>query len=154
MPTIRVCQLVELTAGGATYRLQNYFIGQDYTYGGKTYKFVGFQLSGSLMSLGGDNPMTSLLMPNDKMALTIVNSHDGNRNSLMKVTQLWLSASNSPLPNPITEFYIGVGAADNDTTLELRFRSAIDSVISSFPRRVISAENVGVLPLDSQISLR
>lgn len=154
MPQIRICQLAEITAGSSVYRMQNYFVGQDYSYGGKTYKFVPFQLSGAIMSLGGDNPAMSLLMPNDEMALTIVNKHDGNRNSLLKVTQLWLSSSSSPLPNPITEFYIGVGAADNDTTIELRYRSAVDSVTASFPRRTLSAENVGILPLDSQISFR
>lgn len=155
MPVIRICQLMDLRmTNGGRIRGQNNFVAQNFVYSGVTYQFIPFQLSGAVMSLGGDNPVMSLLLPNYEIALKLLEAGDGNRDSTLEITQLWLTAGGTPLPNPVKEFYIGIGAGDDDTTAELRFRSAMDSAASQFPRRTLSAENVGILPLDSQISLR
>jgi hypothetical protein len=49
---------------------------------------------------------------------------------------------------------VGIGASVSETTIELRYRSAIDSVISNFPSRTVTRQLVGPLPLNANISLR
>jgi hypothetical protein len=154
-PIIRICQLFELKMQGQPpSRGQNFYIGENLTYKGRRYSFVPFETTGTTQSLGGDNPQVSLLMPNEEFILHLLEGGDGNRNSELTLTHIWVTPAGSLLPGPLVEFYVGIGAGDSDTTIELRFRSALDSVGSRFPYRVLTAENVGILPLNSEISLR
>jgi len=152
---IRLCQMFELRlVGQPVYRGQNIFIGERYTYAGIQYEFVPFEVTGTTQSLGGDNPQVSLLMPNEQIILTMLEGGQGNRNSTMRLTQLWLTPAFTPLPGPLQEFYVGIGAGDSDTTVELRFRSPMDAATSRFPRQILSAQNVGILPLNTELNLR
>lgn len=153
--SIRICQLFDWQAeNGTSIRCQNFFLGQDFVYQGLRYQFVPFQVSGSLMTLTGDSETLTCLFPNEDLVLAVVTSGDGNRNSKLTLTNLWLNQSNQPLPGAFPEYYVGVGCSFSETTVELRFRSAMDAVNAQIPGRIITAENCGVLPLDSQISLR
>ena len=155
MSVIKICQLFEWkSATGAVFLCQNFFIGSDYKYAGKTYRFVPFQVSGSVMMLGGDNDVLTVMLPNEDIVLQIVSAGDGNRNSQLTLTNLWLNQSNQPLPGSFPESYIGQGASFDDVTVELRFRSAMDAVGSTIPYRTLTSENSGILPLDSQIRLQ
>ena len=155
MPKIRVCQMFELRlAGQPVQRGQNFFIGENFTYAGLTYRFVPFEVTGTTQSLGGDNPQVSLLMPNEDILLKMVEGGDGNRNSTLRLINLWVTAAGSPLPGPLIEFYVGIGAGDSDTTIELRFRSPMDAATARFPRQLLTAYNVGILPLNSELNLR
>jgi len=152
---IRICQLLDWQpVGGARVRAQNFFVGETFIYEGRRYEFVPFQTSGTLATLSGDNEQLTCLFPNRQMIVRLVEGGDGNRNSELTLTNLWLNRQNQPLPGAYPEYYVGVGASFSDTTVELRFRSTMDSVNSVIPYRIITAENTGVLPLDSQISLR
>lgn len=154
MPKIRIVQMFDLkAANGFRERGQNLYHGQNYTYQGLSYKFVPFEVSGSTASLGGDNPSLSLLLPNEEYILRLLQGADGNRNSELTLTHLWLAPDETPLPGPLIEFYVGIGAGDSDTTVELRFRSPM-SATTRFPRRVITAENCGILPLNAELNLR
>ena len=53
-----------------------------------------------------------------------------------------------------TEYFLGVGASFSDTVIELRFRSAMDSVGSRFPAATFTKENAGRLPVEAQIRTR
>jgi hypothetical protein len=79
---------------------------------------------------------------------------DGNRLSTLELATVWLTADGNYTNNIQIEYYVGVGSSISDTTLELRFRSAIDSVTSNFPNRTLTRELVGPLPLDSQLVLQ
>jgi len=72
----------------------------------------------------------------------------------LTLTTVWLTATGAFTNNIQTEYYVGTGSSISDTTLELRFRSAIDSVTSNFPNRTLTRDLVGPLPLDSQIVLQ
>jgi hypothetical protein len=67
---------------------------------------------------------------------------------------VWLTPALTPLPGGLEEFYVGIGAGDSDTTVELRFRSPMDAATSRFPRQILSAQNVGILPLSAELTLR
>lgn len=139
---------------GASLLAQNYFVGQTYRFLGKDYLFVPFQVSGSLMTLGGDNETMTVLFPNVDLALVLLEGGDGNRNSELTIYNLWLNSADQPIPDPVPEFYVGQGASFSETTIECRFRSALDSVSGAFPARILTQENSGILPLNSDVVLQ
>lgn len=140
-------------ANGALHRFQNYFISAPSTFLGESYTFAPFQAEGSTASLGGDNQQLRVLFPNDLFALLLVEQGDGNRLSELRLTTAWLNASDQ-ISTVLNDFYVGVGAGFSESTLELRFRSAIDSVGSEFPGRTFTRNLVGPLPLNAELSLR
>lgn len=154
MSGIRIAQYFKLTtSNGLIHRYQNYFIGEASSYLSESYSFAPFQAEGTTASLGGDNEQLRILFPHIEYALVLVEAGDGNRLSQLQLTTAWLSASGQ-VANAVSDFYIGVGAGFSETTIELRFRSAIDSVGSAFPARTLSRELVGPLPLNSELYLR
>jgi len=152
---LKICQLFEWKPAGrgAPIYCQNFFLGEDFRYQGTTYQFVPFQVSGSLATITGDSETLTCLFPNEDMVVRLVELGDGNRNSELTLTNLWLNQANAPLPGAFPEIYLGTGASFSETTVELRFRSAMDAVGSMIPARTLTSENCGILPLDAQISL-
>ena len=154
MSTIRIAQLFNLRTSTRTrHRYQNYFIGQEYTYLGDKYDFAPFQVSGAMASLGGDNETVQVLFPSLEVVLRLVEEGDGNRLSELTLTTLWLNATGA-IANQYEDYYVGSGAGFNDDTVELRFRSAMDSVGTNFPARTLTSDNVGILPLNAELYLR
>lgn len=154
MAEIRIAHYFKLVAqGGQTYRFQNYFVGQTSSYLSEPYTFVPFQADGSMATLNGDNEQLRVLFPNLEVAIRLVEQANGNRLSELTLVTAWLNASGQVI-STLTDYYIGIGASYSETTLELRFRSAIDSVGSQFPTRTLTRDNVGPLPLNSEIYLR
>ena len=154
MSTIRIAQLFNLrTSSGTRHRYQNYFVAQEYTCLGAKYDFAPFQVSGAMASLGGDNETVQVLFPNLEVVLRLVEEGDGNRLSELTLTTLWLNATGA-IANQYEDYYVGSGSGFNDDTVELRFRSAMDSVGSNFPARTLTSQNVGILPLNAELYLR
>jgi hypothetical protein len=154
MSEIRIANYFRLTtANGVVHRYQNYFISQPSTFQSETYAFAPFKSEGSMASLNGDNEQLRVLFPNVEYALRLVEEGQGNRLSELQLTTAWLTASGQ-IANTLSDFYVGIGAGFSETTLELRFRSAIDSVGSEFPTRTFTRDLVGPLPLNSELYLR
>mgnify|MGYP006268768925 CR=1 FL=1 len=154
MAEIRIAQYFKLaTATGAVHRFQNYFVGQASTYLSESYAFAPFRAEGAMATLNGDNETLQVLFPNIELALRLVEQGNGNRLSELTLTTAWLSASEQILTT-LTDYYIGIGASYSETTIELRYRSAIDSVGSAFPARTLTRDLVGPLPLNSELYLR
>jgi hypothetical protein len=154
---IRLVQFFKLeTATGTKHRFQNYFVQQKITFASQTYKFAPFQVQGSVSSLNGDNSQIQILFPATEYAIRLVEEGSGNRKSALtlytrSVPRDSTGAVSSSGP---TEQYIGLGASFSADTIELRFNTAADSVASNFPAQRLNQENVGILPLDSALSLR
>lgn len=153
MSEIRIAQYFKLITSARTLRYQNYFVGQPSTYLSEAYDFAPFRAEGALASLNGDNETLRVLFPNIEVALRLVEQANGNRLSELVFTTAWLNA-NDQIITPMTDYYIGIGASYSETTIELRFRSAIDSVGSAFPARTLTRDLVGPLPLNSELYLR
>lgn len=157
---IRICQYFYLVASNNTqFSYQNYFVNEAKFLQPSTassllrFDFVPFRAEGSISSLNGDNNILQVLFPNTELSLRLLDSANSNRLSRLVLTTMWVNSAGNELSRT-TEFYIGVGSSISETTLELRFRSAIDSVASNFPARTLTRELVGILPLDSQIVMR
>ncbi len=152
---IRICQFFKLTTtNGVTHLYQNYFANETILFLSQQYSFGPFRGEGSMASLNGENDVLRVLFPNVEFAVRLLNEGNGNRLSVLSLTTQWLNADNQFTANRQTEYYIGIGSSLSETTIELRFRSSIDSVTSNFPSRTLTRELVGPLPLDSQLFLQ
>jgi len=152
---IRICQFFDLTTStGNRHFFQNYFANENKLYAGRYYAFAPFRAEGAIASLNGENNILQILFPNLDISVAMLQAGDGNRLSTLELTTVWLTADGNYTNNIQVEYYVGVGSSISDTTLELRFRSAIDSVTSNFPNRTLTRELVGPLPLDSQLVLQ
>lgn len=159
-PALRIVQYFDLQVADAQgqlisqyHRFQNYFINETKSYNNQQYGFAPFRMEGTSANLGGDNPMVQVLFPNNEIVVKFVEQGNGNRLSSLVLTTVWLNASLEPTQT-YEERYIGIGASYSETTVELRFRSAMDSVGAQFPARTLTRSSVGILPLSASISLQ
>jgi len=146
---IRIMQKMFLTPANQTTAIvrQNYFVDR--------VDFAPFQVQGSVSTLGGDNSQIQLLFPTTEFAIALVESGEGNRKSQLILKTFFLTADELVPSNPSSqEVYVGIGASFSEDTIELRFNTAVDAVASNFPAQRLNEENVGILPLDSALSLR
>lgn len=151
---IRIAQYFHLVdQQNRPYSYQNYFVQQSKALGGIAYAFAPFRTEGTVSNLTGDNALLQVLFPSDDYSVALAEQADGNRLTKLVLTTQWLNANEQAVRTE-EERYVGIGASFSETTLELRFRSAMDSVGARFPARVMTLQNVGPLPLNSQISVQ
>lgn len=154
---IRIAQFFELrTTDGTTHRYQNYFVNESYTYLGQRYEFAPFRAEGTVSNNTGDNSIVQVLFPNVEFAMRLLDAGNGNRLGRLVLSTVWLTSTNAIAVNGATqvEYLVGIGASVSETTIELRYRSAIDSVISNFPSRTITRQLVGPLPISANVNLQ
>jgi hypothetical protein len=166
--TVRVAQFAFIqTAKGVSHYYQNYFFGKDFTAvavpgsASPVYRHAPFRVEGALSSLNGENNLLRMLFPHSAFSVALVEAGEGNRLSQLSLKTIWMASSGNigdyasySTVAQYEDFYVGVGASFDDLTVELRFRSSMDSVGASFPRRVFSSKNAGILPLNAEVSLR
>ena len=155
---IRIIQFFDFTGTGVLLpnelHFQNYFVNTTIKKGLKFFSFAPFQVQGISSNLDGDNSQVQILFPATEEAIFLVEANNGNRDSRLELVTKLVNDQNKVTDLLSKEFYIGLGAAFSETTVELRFSTAIDAVASNFPAQRLSEENVGILPLDASLSLR
>jgi hypothetical protein len=153
MSEIRICNFFNLlTTAGKTHRYQNYFIAESKSFLGQSYAFAPFQADGALANLNGDNQQLRVLFPSQELVIRLVEEGDGNRLSVLQLTTAWITGGGA-ISTTFTDYFVGTGATFSDDAVELRFRSSMDSVGAGFPARTLTADNVGVLPLNAELYL-
>ena len=153
MSEIRICNFFNLlTTAGKTHRYQNYFIAESKSFLGQSYAFAPFQADGALANLNGDNQQLRVLFPSQELVIRLVEEGDGNRLSVLQLTTAWITGGGD-ISTTFTDYFVGTGATFSDDAVELRFRSSMDSVGAGFPARTLTADNVGVLPLNAELYL-
>ena len=144
---IRIMQKFDLVdASNDRHVYQNYYTDAS--------DFAPFQVDGSVSTLGGDNSQIKVLFPATKYAIRLVEKGDGNRKSQLTLTTNFITEGEQIGALISQEIYVGIGASFSESTVELRFNTAVDAVASNFPAQRLNEENVGILPLDSALSLR
>jgi hypothetical protein len=152
---IRIVQFFDLeTDNGEEHQFQNYFVNESKTFGGKPFSFAPFRVDGSVSSLNGDNNQVTVLFPATEYAVRLVESGEGNRKSLLILDTRFVNQSGGIGDTGPREIFVGLGASFSTDTIELRFSSALDAVASNFPASSLTSENVGILSLESALSLR
>lgn len=134
-------------------RGQNYFINETKRWNGNDYGFVPFRTEGTVSALNGENSLFQMLLPNQEVVLRLLERGNGNRLSRLLLTTSWLNGNLASVRS-YSERYIGVGCSYSETTIELRFRSAMDSVGAEFPGRRLTRNLVGILPLSADVFLQ
>lgn len=165
---INIAHFIAITPKGSdTKRFQNFFYNASSSNaiaipGTSTplYGFAPFSVQGATAQLNGENETLQVLFPFTTFGVRLVEEGNGNRLSRLEVKTLWLEnnqATSEPsdyiITAQYTEFYVGVGASFSDSTIELRFKSAMDSVNANFPAQTFTRENAGILPLNADINL-
>ena len=135
------------------HRYQNFFVSEPRILDGARFDFAPFRAEGSTANLNGDNDMVRVLFPNVEFAIKLVEDGDGNRLSELTLTTQWPNAALAP-SRTYQERYVGIGASYSDTTIELRYRTAMDSVGATFPARTLTRGLVGPLPLNADLVLQ
>lgn len=166
---INIAHFISITPKGSSVkRFQNFFYSPNDSNNiavpgtsSPLYAFAPFSVQGATAQLNGENETLQVLFPFTTFGVRLVEEGNGNRLSSMEVKTLWLE-SNTTTTNvadyfvsaQYTEYYVGIGASFSDTTIELRFKSAMDSVNANFPARTFTRDNVGRLPLNADLNLR
>jgi hypothetical protein len=142
--------------GAVVHRYQNYFVNELKgwpTDKSAKFAFAPFEAQGAISNLNGDNSVVQVLFPNTELALRLVEQGNGNHLSRLTLTTRWMNEDLEKI-REYSEYYIGVGASFSETTVELRFRSAMDSVGSRFPSRTFTRSLVGILPLNADLRMQ
>jgi len=152
---IRICQFIKIEPSkGEVKHYQNYFIKETKSFKGASYSFAPFEAEGGVSSLNADNQQITIRLPASEYAIRLVEEGDGNRLSKLLLCTRFITAAGAIPDTGPEEYYVGIGASFSDDTVELRFRSALDGVAGGFPARTLTEESVGILPLESSLSLR
>ena len=134
--TIAICQFIEIKpAGKGTQRYQNFFIKEVKTF--------------------SDNEQIQLLFPATEYVVRLVEYGEGNRKSTLAVHTRYITGQGAIVnKSGFSSYFVGIGASFSEDTMELRFRSALDGITPNLPGRTLTAQNAGILPLDSQLNFR
>ena len=143
--------------GTAEFSYQNYWVGEDAPFFNvdtdkrNEFGFLPFAFSGATVTKTGDNTPASLAFPNNELsrpfATTVV---DGQ----------YLAHIRTVLINPddkedytLINRYIGqiVSAQWSSTVLKIELASVLDAVGSDIPRKRLTRQLVGHLPLTSRV---
>lgn len=143
------------TTGGFTF--QNYWVGEDAPFfnvdtGARNeFGFMPFAFSGATVTKTGDNSPASLAFPNNELsrpfATTVV---DGQYLANVRTV---LINPNDKEDYTLINRYIGqiVSAQWSSTALTIQLASVFDAVGSDIPRKRLTRQLVGHLPLTSRV---
>ena len=140
--------------GGTTLNFQNYWVGDNITYNGITYSFLPFGFSGVTVTRSGDNQPAALVFPNNQLSRGWIET---------AVTGQWVATCQTLLLEPddksggrVLSSYTAqiVSGGWNETSVELRMASVLDAVGADLPRKRLTRQLVGKLPLTARVSLR
>lgn len=153
MTTQAFGQFLTLT-GSQTLRFQNYWIGENVTYDGAVYGFLPFAFSGATVTKSGDNQPASLAFPNNALARGWAET---------AIRDQWLVACRVMLINPddradltvLTGYTAQIVSGNwGDTGIEIRMASVLDAVGADIPRKKLTKQLVGNLPVTSSFRLQ
>lgn len=153
MTTQAFAQYLTLTGSQSLY-FQNYWIGENASYGGNTYGFLPFAFSGATITKSGDNQPASLAFPNNALARGWAET---------AIRDEWLVTCRVMLINPddrnsptlLTTYTAQIVAGNwGDVAIEIRMASVFDAVGADIPRKKLTKQLVGNLPITSSVRLQ
>ena len=143
------------------YRFQNFFLTQNMRLKGttdpgtRTYTFIPFGFSGVTVNRTGDGLEASLVFPNNKItrkwAIDAIEEY-----WIMEVDVLIIDSDDRAGSHQIVHTYTGQvtsGQWDN-VSLNLQLNTILDAVGTDVPRRSLTRELVGNLPITNSVRLQ
>jgi hypothetical protein len=140
--------------GSETLRFQNYWIGENVSYGGNTYGFLPFAFSGATTTKSGDNQPASLAFPNNALARGWAETAIRSK-WLVECRVMLINPSDRNNPTLLTTYTAQiVSGAWSDAGIEVRMASVLDAVGADVPRKKLTKQLVGNLPVTSSVRLQ
>lgn len=142
------------------YRFQNYWVNEDAPFFNigtgvaNQFGFMPFAFSGTTFTKTGDNQPAKLVFPNNALSRGWAET---------AVTDRWLANTRTVLVNPddktnytLLNVYIGqiVSAQWDETSLSLELASVLDAVGADVPKKRLTKQLVGSLPLTSNVRIQ
>lgn len=147
---------LRITQGRNTqYRFQNFFINQQITHQSDNYTFVPFGFSGVTVNRTGDGLEATVVFPNNDVSRAWgVNAI--NQNWVMEVDVLIIDDDAKDGPHNIVHSYTGqvVGGQWDEVSLNLQLSTVLDAVGTDVPRRSLTKELIGNLPIANNVRLQ
>ena len=152
---------LRITQGRNTqYRFQNFFINQQITHTSSDgvsadYTFVPFGFSGVTVNRTGDGLEATVVFPNNELSRAWgVNAI--NQNWVMEVDVLIIDDDAKDGPHTIVHDYTGqvVGGQWDEVSLNLQLSTVLDAVGTDVPRRSLTQDLVGNLPIANNVRLQ
>ena len=137
------------------YRFQNFFINQQIRHQSDNYTFVPFGFSGVTVNRTGDGLEATVVFPNNDVSRAWgVNAI--NQNWVMEVDVLIIDDDAKDGPHNIVHSYTGqvVGGQWDEVSLNLQLSTVLDAVGTDVPRRSLTKELVGNLPISNNVRLQ
>ena len=137
------------------YRFQNFFINQQITHQSANYTFVPFGFSGVTVNRTGDGLEATVVFPNNELSRAWgVNAI--NQNWVMEVDVLIIDDDAKDGPHNIVHSYTGqvVGGQWDEVSLNLQLSTVLDAVGTDVPRRSLTKELMGNLPIANNVRLQ
>lgn len=153
MTTQALGQYLTLT-GTQSLRFQNYWIGENAPYGGESFGFLPFVFSGATTTKSGDNQPASLAFPNNALSRAWAET---------AIREQWLAQCRVMLLDPadrnstiVLSTYVAQIVSGNwgEAGIEIRMASVLDAVGSDVPRKKLTKQLVGNLPISSNVRLQ
>jgi hypothetical protein len=141
--------------GTVRYNFQNYWVNEDALGkdGSTVYGFMPFAFSGITVTKTGDNQPATLGFPNNSL------SRGWGETAVQEV---WIAQVQTVLVNPdskpdytVLSEYVGqiVNSTWDESSLQLNMASVLDAVGADIPRKRLTRQLVGNLPLTSRVRL-
>lgn len=144
----------ENETGSAVYYFQNYWVNEDAIYAGITYGFLPFAFSGVTVSKSGDNQPATLVLPNNALSRAWGETAVTAR-WIARVITMVINPDDKSILTPIATYVGQIVNSNWDTTsLQLEMASVLDAVGTDVPRKRLTQQLVGNLPLTSNVRLQ
>ena len=141
----------------ALYLFQNFYIHESVAYDGKTYGFIPFSFSGVTINRTGDNLEASLLLANNDLTRSWADKAIRERWLVtVDVVAVDADAAGAATANDRVHSYVGqvTGGAWQSAQLELKLGTVLDAIGADVPRRNLTQDTVGSLPISSNVNLQ
>ena len=146
-------QYLALT-GTSTQYFQNYWVNQNVTWQGKTYGFLPFAFSGATTTKSGDNQPASLGFPNNALARGWAETAIRER-WLARCYVMLIDPTNSNNPTVLVNYVAQIVAGSwSDTGIEIRMASVLDAVGADVPRKKLTKQLVGNIPITANVRIQ
>ena len=133
------------------YRFQNFYIGEDATFNSNTFGFLPFGFSGTTVTKGADNEPAVLVFPNNSLTRSWIETAVAEY-WVCHVRTLLVNADDKSDTRLLSRYFSQiVGAAWDSSAVQLELASVLDAVGVDLPRKRLTQQLVGSLPVTSSV---
>ena len=137
------------------HRFQNFYIGTEATYDGKTYLFVPFGFSGITVNRTGDGLEASLVFPNNTLSRGLADTAISD-NYVVEVEVLLVDVDDASGSHTRVHSFVGqvVNGQWDNVSLNLQLSSVSAAVGTDVQRRSLTQRLIGNLPTYNNVRLQ